>query len=69
MDEDISKNTLLVLVALTIIISGLGTWTVISEANKVVTQQDVPEAVEIPSKVGTPTTTGRVVLNIVPGSE
>lgn len=35
MSEDISKNTLLVLVVLTIIISLLGTFTVINEAVKV----------------------------------
>ena len=35
MNEDISKNTLLVLVVLTIIISLLGTWTVISETNNI----------------------------------
>lgn len=35
MVEDISKNTLLVLVVLTIVVSLLGTWTVINEASKV----------------------------------
>lgn len=33
MSEDLSKSTLLVLVVLTIIISLLGTWTVINEAS------------------------------------
>jgi cytochrome oxidase assembly protein ShyY1 len=35
MTEDLSKNTLVVLVVLTVIVSLLGTWTVINEANKV----------------------------------
>lgn len=35
MSEDISKNTIIVLVVLTVVISLLGTWTVINEVNKV----------------------------------
>ncbi len=35
MSETISKNTIVVLVILTVVISLLGTWTVISEVNKI----------------------------------
>jgi len=35
MDEEVSKNTIVVLVILTVIISVLGTWTVFNEASKV----------------------------------
>ncbi|MBU1030830.1 MAG: hypothetical protein ABIC91_07075 [Nanoarchaeota archaeon] len=34
MVEDISKSTIIVLVVLTVVISALGTWTVLSEVDK-----------------------------------
>ncbi len=58
MSEDISKNTLLVLVVLTIIISLLGTFTVINEAVKVGSYDSEPL-----EKEGV--TTGEVRINIV----
>ncbi|MFP4524389.1 MAG: hypothetical protein ACLFO2_03715 [Candidatus Woesearchaeota archaeon] len=74
MTEDISKNTLLVLVVLTIVVSLLGTWTVINEASKVRVADeqadDNPSTTgkvslsvkEAPEPVGA---TGQVVLNII----
>ncbi|MFH1589198.1 MAG: hypothetical protein ABIB43_01380 [archaeon] len=41
MEESISKNTILVLVVLTVVISLLGTWTVLNEVNNMDTT--VPE--------------------------
>ncbi|MBD3209646.1 hypothetical protein GF367_04495 [Candidatus Woesearchaeota archaeon] len=58
MEEDISKNTLLVLVVLTIIISLLGTWTVISETVKVQNER-APTTEE-------QETTGRVSIDVAP---
>lgn len=57
MNEDISKNTLLVLVVLTIIVSLLGTWTVIHEATNVPVQ-NVPVQTEDAA-------TGKVSVDIV----
>jgi hypothetical protein len=76
MSEDISKNTLLILVVLTIIISLLGTWTVINEAsnvNKVTYDIDnsgkssttAKVALDVQSKPTPAQTTGKVILNIV----
>lgn len=73
MNEDISKNTLLVLVVLTIIVSLLGTWTVINEATKVQGQpvgQTVDSttgkvSVDVIAPVEPVTTTGQVVINII----
>ena len=78
MTEDISKNTLLVLVVLTIVVSLLGTWTVINEASKVRVAEgmadDNPSSTgkvsisvkEAPEPVGA---TGQVVLNIIDSEE
>ena len=63
MTEDISKNTLLVLVVLTIVVSLLGTWTVINEAGKVRVDQSVPSS---PTE---DTATGKVSLTITPPQE
>ena len=60
MNEDISKNTLLVLVVLTIIVSLLGTWTVINEATKVRAQPAGPAA---------DATTGKVSGDVLPPPE
>ena len=78
MKEDISKNTLLVLVVLTIIISLLGTWTVISEASKVRTGEITPinDQTSTSGKVSINIyqpeqpvgATGQVTLNIEPRS-
>ncbi|MBN1275748.1 hypothetical protein JXA12_05685 [Candidatus Woesearchaeota archaeon] len=57
MNEDISKNTLLILVVLTIIVSLLGTWTVINEAGKV-------RADAAPAVVGEASTTGKVAIDV-----
>lgn len=73
MEEDISKNTLLVLVVLTVVISLLGTWTVINEAGKVRMQGPVHATDTTTGKVSVNvqalpdpvSTTGQVVLNIV----
>ncbi len=62
MSEDISKNTLLVLVVLTIIISLLGTFTVINEAVKVGSHDSTPVKEE-------GKTTGEVKITIVGPSE
>ncbi len=75
MSEDISKNTVLVLVVLTIVISLLGTWTVISEATQLKVGGNSVESpsgpaqgkvsitiTEAPKPVST---TGKVSLNIV----
>ena len=76
MNEDISKNTLLVLVVLTIIISLLGTWTVINEATKLSTSGAATRPVQsVDSTVGKVSidiekpiepvqTTGQVILTI-----
>ncbi len=78
MDDDISKNTVLVLVVLTIVISLLGTWTVINEASKFRAQNSGGSAVspsggtahgKVSITITRPpepvSTTGKVVLNIV----
>jgi hypothetical protein len=76
MSDDISKHTLLVLVALTIIVSLLGTWTVYTEATKVRTSSEPTPisqttstsgkiSLEIAPPAQAPVTTGRVVLTIV----
>lgn len=75
MTEDLSKNTLLVLVVLTIIISLLGTWTVISESSKMASSSPFtpgnPEAsgkvtIDIQPPVQNVAVVGQVILNIVP---
>ncbi len=74
MNEDISKNTLMVLVVLTIIISLLGTWTVANEATKVssIRQADNDNSVasgKVSLSVSEPPqpviATGKVTLNII----
>ncbi len=56
MNDDVSKKTLLVLVILTIVISLLGTWTVINEANQAGARTQQSES--------TSTTTGKVSISI-----
>lgn len=64
MSEDISKNTLLVLVVLTIAISLLGTWTVISESGNFPTRTSGPVV-----NKGQSSTTGKVSINIAEPQE
>jgi len=77
MTEDISKNTLLVLVVLTIVVSLLGTWTVINEASKVRVGaaaetpagergQQAEVSLDISNPQVPPSATGQVTLNIEP---
>ena len=61
MDEDISKNTLLVLVVLTILISLLGTWTVINETAKA--------RAYAPTATGEASAQGRVSMTVKPVPE
>ena len=58
MSEEISKNTIIILVVLTVIISLLGTWTVLTEVNKVKMDDD-----------GTSSISGQVKLTINPPNE
>jgi len=58
MSEDLSKKTITVLVVLTLLISGLGTWAVISEINNV----------NVPVQEGR-SGSGQVSLNIVSPTE
>ena len=76
MTEDISKNTLLVLVVLTIVVSLLGTWTVINEASRVRVADDPvdeerPTTGKVSISVAEPPepVVGHVVLNIMKGEE
>lgn len=76
MDEDISKNTLVVLIALTVIISLLGSYSVLYEASQLNTNQQ-NQASSTQGKVSLTikqapvpaSTTGRVVLNIIDDKE
>ena len=60
MSEDISKNTVLVLVVLTVVISLLGTWTVINEATNIHTGNFD----QVQPKEGTTNADGRVSIKI-----
>ncbi|MBC8500799.1 MAG: hypothetical protein ISS25_01970 [Nanoarchaeota archaeon] len=61
MKEDISKNTILVLVVLTVVISLLGTWTVINEVNNIkVTSPEVSREAQ---------SSGKIMLTINPPDE
>ena len=68
MAENISKNTIIILVVLTVIISLLGTWTVINEVNNVKTTAPTQSSSsgQIKLTINTPPepvqTTGQVVL-------
>jgi len=62
MNEDVSKNTILVLVILTIIISLLGTLTVLNEASKINVNGQATTTVTNP----TPPAAGKVSLTITP---
>ena len=68
MAEDISKNTIIILVVLTVVISLLGTWTVINEVNNIKTTNDGESTAgtQIKLTIEPPpvkiTTTGQVVL-------
>jgi hypothetical protein len=80
MAEDISKTTLVALVVLTVVISLLGTWTVLTEVNNLNTggravtgpsQQNVVSQGEVGLVIGSTEppkplseTTGKVVLGI-----
>lgn len=71
-DNDISKTTITVLVLLTLIISVIGTWTVLNELNTVkVTKSSTATgtvSLNIRAPPGEPVTdgaTGRVTLNIL----
>jgi len=61
MSEEISKHTIAVLVILTVVISFLGTWTVMNEVNKVNVDRQVSTSSSNQQYVGT----GKVTLNIV----
>ena len=74
--SDVSQKTIVVLVILTVLISILGTWTVLSEVGKINIQEKTPtssanvqlnilepgQVLQTPSKP--PTTTGKDILNI-----
>ena len=70
MSEEISKNTIIVLVILTVVISLLGTVTVLNEVNKVKPLTGSHDQPVVSGKVsltitqpsGPVTTTGKVVL-------
>ena len=72
MSETISKNTIVVLVILTVVISLLGTWTVISEVNKIKVdsgaeqktsnQAEIKLTIAEPPAPETSQVTGRVIL-------
>lgn len=76
--EDLSKNTIIVLVMLTLIISILGTWTVLNEVNGIrltssQTKDSGPASANVQLNIlspeeyarqGTGAATGRVVFNI-----
>ena len=80
---DISKNTIIVLVVLTVVISVIGTFTVMYEMNNVKTVAEAPKSASANVRLsilpqGTlpeqPTeslsqSTGRVALNILPNSK
>jgi len=71
MATDISKNTLFVLVILTLIVSVLGTWTVLNNLNAPsVASQASSETGQVQLVVAPPQTandaTGQVVFNIEP---
>ena len=58
MDEEVSKNTIIVLVILTVVISVLGTWTVMNEIKSVKMTEGAPASQEGYR------TTGRVSISI-----
>ena len=58
MAEDISKNTIIILVILTVVISVLGTWTVLNEVNNIkVVSSGQPDS-------GESHTSGKVTLTV-----
>lgn len=76
MTEDISKKTIMVLVVLTIIVSALGTLTVLDSVSKVDVQQNSVPAIRENANTATgqvslkikepdPVVTGNVILNLV----
>jgi hypothetical protein len=71
-DMDISKTTITILVLLTLMISVIGTWTVLNEISNVkVTKQSAPASAQVsltlldgPRQPSADSVTGRVVLNV-----
>ena len=61
MSEDISKNTIIILVILTVVISLLGTWTVLNEVNKIKFTSPEVERESLSS--------GKIILTIDPPEE
>jgi len=61
MSEQISKHTIAVLVILTVVVSFLGTWTVMNEVNKVKVDCSVSKS----SPTEQYASSGKVTLNII----
>ncbi|MAG38959.1 hypothetical protein CMO90_02615 [Candidatus Woesearchaeota archaeon] len=57
MSAEISKNTIVILVVLTVALSFLGTWTVVNEVNKLESNSD--------NYIDAPATSGKATITIL----